>query len=164
MTKYEIKEAKICINPWIESPSIIEFGSWSVYITYSKCVFSPFYSHSALDILWCIWGFMPPAISPTSSSCAYRNQCRVRTTSTCTSCSTRSLQACRFTPRPAQMAAAVSLLHLPFIHTCIHRLCSRQDDSVLFLLVDQAVRPVLWDERGEFLRVMLFCLFNRRSK
>lgn len=81
---------------------------------HANYVLSPLFSPSALAILLCILGFMPPAISPTSLSCAYRKQCRMRMTSTCTSCSTRSLQACRFTPRLAQMAAAVSLLHHPF--------------------------------------------------
>lgn len=71
--------------------------------------FIPSVSALALDILWYILAFMPPAISPTSSSSAYRKLCRMRTTSTCTSCRTRSLQDCRFTPRMAQMAAAVSI-------------------------------------------------------
>lgn len=83
---------------------------------------------------------MPPAISPTSLSCAYRKQCRVRTTSTCTSCSTRSLQACRFTPRLAQMAAAVSPLHHPFTNTCIYLAYNLQEVSDLFLFVRQCVQ------------------------
>ncbi|TMS12054.1 Macoilin, partial [Larimichthys crocea] len=44
---------------------------------------------SSLRCTLCIWGFTPPAISPTSLSCAYRKRCRARTTSTCTFCSTR---------------------------------------------------------------------------
>lgn len=51
---------------------------------------------------------MPPATSPTFSSCVFRKPCRARTTFTCTSFSTRSRQVCSFTPKPAQMAAAVS--------------------------------------------------------
>ncbi len=122
---------------WIfEKVSLIIEFCWQicVYIAHSNCVFSPLYLHSALDILLCIWGFMPPAISPTSLSCAYRKQCRVRMTSTCTSCSTRSLQACRFTPRLAQMASAVSPLH-----TFIYYFYSLQFESNLIMFANQVV-------------------------
>lgn len=92
-----------------------------------NCFSFSLYSLSVLGILLCIWGLMPPATSPTFLSCAYRKPCRVRTISTCTFCSTLSLQACRFIPRLAQMAAAVSLCTCPVhsftLQTTIHTIC-----------------------------------------
>lgn len=79
------------------------------YFRIADHAFSSLFSPSAQDILQCILGFMPPAISATSLNCAYRKRCRMGMTSTCTFCSIRFLQACRFTPRLAQKATTVSL-------------------------------------------------------
>lgn len=100
---------------------------------------------------------MPPAISPTSLSCAYRKQCRMRMTSTCTSCSAHSLQACRFTPRLAQMAAAVSLLHHLFLHTCIYNFLQSAEWFNLLLFVNQS-RSV-----SEGVQMSQFCLGYREG-
>lgn len=113
-------------------------------------LFFPSVSALALDILWYILAFMPPAISPTSSSCAYRKLCRMRTTSTCTSCRTRSLQDCRFTPRMAQMAAAVSI----FFFCCL----SSFSKFLWYTLRRRLVSSVRFTRRG------IFCLQQIRVK
>lgn len=115
-----------------------------VFIKWLSRSFSRLCSPSALDTLWFIWDSMPPATSPTSSSCAYRKLCRARTTSTCTSCSTRSLQVCRFFPRQAQMAAAAAVSPLHLHHLFVYT-------SVTIPSASHHQRPWLSDALTEFL-------------